>query len=435
MADEKTKKQKTIMESFHIDEISGVDRPAQEGARALLIKRDEPEEDAFEKMLKSAGLILTSDEKGHSHLVDSTEEGGTTTHNKANGAEFGHSHPWVKKSDGSIQIGMAEGHGHDPMEKRFELEDDGFDKREFSADRRRELAKEGKALPDGSFPIVNVADLRNAIQAFGRAKAKGPVAKHIKRRARALGAEKELPKEGLLALKSVNGELQKEQKTMTEKNERTVETVEKELQDSQGELAIAKAYGALNDAEKSHYAGLGSDEQAAFLKLDADGRKAAVEKAVGDDPVIYKSDRTGKEYRKSSNPEVLDAVKSADEAWKIAKNEREKREDGELEKRAKDELSNLPGEMDVKKSLLKAVDSIEDLKVREGVQALLKAGNENLSKAFTRIGEQGEPESSSLEAEYDKLAEDYAKEKDCDLVKAKAEVLTETGSRTLKSDS
>jgi hypothetical protein len=43
---------------------------------------------------------------------------------------------------------------------------DGF--RDFSPDKRKELAKEGKALPDGSFPIETVADLENAIRAVGR---------------------------------------------------------------------------------------------------------------------------------------------------------------------------------------------------------------------------------------------------------------------------
>jgi hypothetical protein len=53
---------------------------------------------------------------------------------------------------------------------------------------RERLAKEGKAMPDGSFPIRNVNDLRNAIQAYGRAKPgkRGVVRKHIMRRARGL---------------------------------------------------------------------------------------------------------------------------------------------------------------------------------------------------------------------------------------------------------
>jgi hypothetical protein len=53
---------------------------------------------------------------------------------------------------------------------------------------RQRLAREGKALPDGSFPIRNISDLRNAVRAYGRAKSgsKGAVRKHIMRRARSL---------------------------------------------------------------------------------------------------------------------------------------------------------------------------------------------------------------------------------------------------------
>jgi hypothetical protein len=60
---------------------------------------------------------------------------------------------------------------------------------------RQKLAEEGKALKDGSFPIRNVTDLRNAIQAYGRAKAgkRGLVQKHIMKRAKALGKETLIP--------------------------------------------------------------------------------------------------------------------------------------------------------------------------------------------------------------------------------------------------
>ena len=56
-----------------------------------------------------------------------------------------------------------------------------------------ELAKEGMALSDGSYPIVNESDLRNAIQAFGRAKDKEATKKHIMKRARALKLESLIP--------------------------------------------------------------------------------------------------------------------------------------------------------------------------------------------------------------------------------------------------
>ena len=60
-------------------------------------------------------------------------------------------------------------------------------KREFSDKERERLAKEGKAMPDGSYPIENEEDLRNAIHAIGRAKDPEAVKKHIIQRAKALG--------------------------------------------------------------------------------------------------------------------------------------------------------------------------------------------------------------------------------------------------------
>lgn len=67
--------------------------------------------------------------------------------------------------------------------------------REFSEDRRRELAESGEAMPDGSYPIVTKEDLANAIQAIGRAKDPEATKRHIKKRARALGAEDMIPEE------------------------------------------------------------------------------------------------------------------------------------------------------------------------------------------------------------------------------------------------
>lgn len=53
---------------------------------------------------------------------------------------------------------------------------------------RKKLAKEGKALPDGSYPIRNVEELKDAIQAYGRSKPskRALVRRHIMKRARGL---------------------------------------------------------------------------------------------------------------------------------------------------------------------------------------------------------------------------------------------------------
>ena len=60
---------------------------------------------------------------------------------------------------------------------------------------RERLAQEGKALPDGSFPIRNVSDLRKAVQAYGRAKPgkRAAVRKHIMKRARGLNRRDLIP--------------------------------------------------------------------------------------------------------------------------------------------------------------------------------------------------------------------------------------------------
>lgn len=124
---------KRIMRSFKMDEISAVDRPAQKGAKATILKRDDNgDKDAIYKVKAVDATALT----------------------KA-------------------------------------VED--YLKREFSADQRKELAGRGEAMPDGAFPIANRSDLRNAVQAIGRAKDPAKAKAHIKARAEAMNATSILP--------------------------------------------------------------------------------------------------------------------------------------------------------------------------------------------------------------------------------------------------
>ena len=66
-------------------------------------------------------------------------------------------------------------------------------KREFSDEKRKQLAAAGHALPDGSFPIENITDLHNAIQSVGRSSNYAKAKAHIIQRAKALGATNILP--------------------------------------------------------------------------------------------------------------------------------------------------------------------------------------------------------------------------------------------------
>lgn len=64
---------------------------------------------------------------------------------------------------------------------------------ELDTAERRKLARKGKALPDGSFPIRDREDLKDAIRSYGRANDKAKAKRWIERRARELNAEDELP--------------------------------------------------------------------------------------------------------------------------------------------------------------------------------------------------------------------------------------------------
>ena len=63
----------------------------------------------------------------------------------------------------------------------------------YSDEERKKLADKGFALSDGSFPIKDLKDLKNAIMAYGRAKDQARTAKFIAKRAKALGAEDLVP--------------------------------------------------------------------------------------------------------------------------------------------------------------------------------------------------------------------------------------------------
>jgi hypothetical protein len=82
-------------------------------------------------------------------------------------------------------------------EAKAEFSTDYEDFAFISATVRKRLAKAGQALPDGSFPIRNISDLRNAIQSYGRTtkSKRASVRRHIIKRARDLKKYDMVPQE------------------------------------------------------------------------------------------------------------------------------------------------------------------------------------------------------------------------------------------------
>jgi HK97 family phage prohead protease len=66
-------------------------------------------------------------------------------------------------------------------------------RRDFPAAKRKTMAKSGTAMPDGSFPIANEEDLKNAIHLAGNAKDPAAARAHIKKRAAAIGCSSMIP--------------------------------------------------------------------------------------------------------------------------------------------------------------------------------------------------------------------------------------------------
>ena len=115
---------------------------------------------------------------------------------------------------------------------------------------RKHLAKAGKALPDGSYPIRNVEDLKNAIQAYGRSKPEDrkAVRAHIRKRAEALGKSDLVPEQWkAAAIAEVESSAEKMRSVIAAANARLAEFAEgEEISDAD----LKKLKDAKTEADK-----------------------------------------------------------------------------------------------------------------------------------------------------------------------------------------
>ncbi len=94
--------------------------------------------------------------------------------------------------DGPLRTDFPLGTMSGVVEQEEPMEDyaaDAVTAAAFSAKERRDLAKRGLAMPDGSFPIRNATDLGNAIRDVGRASDRKAAVAWIRKRAAALGLQ------------------------------------------------------------------------------------------------------------------------------------------------------------------------------------------------------------------------------------------------------
>lgn len=328
-----TTPKKTIMRSLTIKELSGVDRPAQIGARALIMKRaddsvfeppddDELTPEAVADLIKRGKAALTDSVDGHTHLVYLEDYESQDVVSGITSWQDDHAHPWIMQENGQILIGEVDGHTH-------------------------------------------------AVDAVSKTDP-------------GTGETEMTPEE-----KAAQEKLEAENKALTAKAERL------------------EKIAALNDSAKAHFEKLADDEKDAFLKLSADEQNVAVDKAkkaaTDADPVVYTT-KDGVELRKSAGAAVIEMAKSNDLLREQNEELRKKQEQAEFEKRAEAELPHLPGTVEERASMLKAIDSIEDEDQRKAAHSALKANNEAMSHALKNRGTGTPPTEGSADDKLDKLA-------------------------------
>ena len=358
---------KRLMTKTRIDEISAVDFPAMDGARAVLVKRREgvPLEEGSDASKcgddRAPISVVTSQEDGHTHLIRiwGAERGGETSYARAPNTveETDHAHPWSMDADGEITIGANDGHTHSVNQRALVQSILSLMKRS---------AARGEPVPQLD------PDLLGLVKA---------------------GNSNEDP--------------------MTTKT-----TEPTEVEKLRGELDQTKKLLELNDAQRAHYAKLAEGARAAFLAKTAADRQAEVDaetrKAADSDPVVYVSPVTKREYRRSAGEELIDLAKRADAAEAASKANAEAAQNERCEKRAQAELPRYPGELKVRAAIVKALEGIPDEPTRKAAFEAIAAGNTALSGTFEKRGIVGGApvaDKAAAVAKLDELAKARQREK------------------------
>lgn len=209
--------------------------------------------------------------------------------------------------------------------------------REVSQEERDKRASDGTAMPDGSFPIANVEDLKNAIQAVGRAKDPEKARAHIKKRAKTLGEEGLIPDEWSVEEYSGDAVAARSVKEIVESLPVAPEIVEQLLAADEADLpaAVASVAESIEDPEAAGQVRAAADQIRDLLS-------PPVEEEMAGESIPGLPDLSPEEAERVSAaspeevPDVLEAIadeagegEKADQLRQAAKVMREAHEDGQ----------------------------------------------------------------------------------------------------------
>jgi hypothetical protein len=368
-------KPKTIMRTFKISEISAVDKAAQVPARAVLMKRDD--EDPFAKM---------KPKKGESK------------------ADF-------------VARFMASGMDSDKPEKqRLAMAYSMFGEKALTKRQALTTATEGHTH------LVYLGDSETPAQAGETSYVDGHFHPWI------------LSKDGTITIGEASGHthsLAVVSKTiedpMTDADKIALEKAQKDAADATKRAERAEKVIALTPEQRQHFSKKDPAGQDAFLALSPEARQSetatAIAKAAETDPIVFTS-ADGTAFRKSDDPRLVTMAKQRDADRAELVKQTNERVAERLTKRATDELSHLPGKVEDKVELLKALDAVPAAS-KDAVNAILKAADSGLAKSFeTRGTSESGATDGTAEAELDKMSKAHAaKTPGMSFAKAYSEVL------------
>lgn len=429
------KKRRTwrTLDKFSLDEISSVGRPAQEGALATIAKGAPLDDAEFAEWLEQIGDDLDVGKTGDTSGVDGLD---SDTEDEDEDQPAPRARRRTRKGGDLVQLvtGSTEGHQHGV--RAYASEHEGlvltvsYAQREGAESSHDHMVV---ANADGTYIVTendghaHELDTERVRQVVFDMLAKGASnVEQIQQRAEFLGVEKMLPGGDALAAlvgrgiehaSNENG-LSKEQEPMDPKElAKALERIEAGNKETR-ELAL------MSDVEKAHYLTLTGDEASAYLAKSSTER-VEIAKALddtttepetvekGEDPVVYTT-LSGHAIRKSDGATALTLAKEADEDKKARALEKAASDRLRIEKRAKDEFGDLPGETATHVAIIKALEGIKDEPTRTAAFAVLKAKAPAFTQATGPVGVVGSPEEiakgnhrAHATAELDRLAKAY----------------------------
>jgi len=306
---------KRYLTKFKLSELSSVDRPAQRGAQALIMKRDND--------IEKIGWIniVTSADSGHGHMLEmypGEDKSGHTDSAVGVGDDAEeHRHAWVMDDEGQIQIIMNAGHLH-------AVERDIVVNAVVAMIQKQNLDEDLLGKIQKNFPELTATPTQEDIQ--------------------------------------MDDELKKA-------NERLTAVVALSASHRAHFDAIEKT------EDQDAFLVKSTDERELLVTPKVEKTEDAPKVEKNEDPDVVYTANDGTVFTKSDDARLVAAIVEKDSKdAEIAALKLEK-SDGEFEKRAEKELANLPGTVAQRAALLKSVEGIPNPEHRDAALKALRAGN------------------------------------------------------------